>query len=236
MSTPIAIFRPGRHCPALDAAALRRSAAAYDPKLHEAPLVVGHPANNAPAYGWVSALSFDEPQSTLLAAPKQVAGEFAEAVRAGRFKKISSSFYLPNAPQNPVQGSYYLRHVGFLGAAAPAVKGLPAVEFSDDEASILTVEFADEPSAISPWTLRQLATLPFEMPVIDVNVHISPWTLRQLATLLRGLREWILKDKGADVADSMLPGHYIDDLVSESERMNAVRKQPQNYIEETGYA
>ncbi len=49
----------------------------------------------------------------LSATPRQVDPAFAEMVEAGRFKKISASFYAPSASGNPVPGTYYLRHVGF---------------------------------------------------------------------------------------------------------------------------
>jgi hypothetical protein len=118
---------------------LAASAAAYDPAKHEAPLVVGHPTHDGPAYGWVKSLGFAE--GGLEAQPDQVDPDFAEMVAAGRFKKISASFYAPDSPNNPVPGVYYLRHVGFLGAQPPAVKGLRAPEFADNEQGI--VEFAD---------------------------------------------------------------------------------------------
>lgn len=70
---PIHIFRPGTHTDAsgrtlafseLD---LEASAKALAPALFEAPLVVGHPQTDAPAYGWVASLSFS--QSGLAASP-----------------------------------------------------------------------------------------------------------------------------------------------------------------------
>lgn len=144
-SKPIQIFRPGTHT-AMSGAVLgfsetdlAASAAAYDPAKHEAPLVVGHPTHDGPAYGWVKSLGFAE--GGLEAQPDQVDPDFAEMVTAGRFKKISASFYSPDSPSNPVPGVYYLRHVGFLGAQPPAVKGLRAPEFADNESGI--VEFAD---------------------------------------------------------------------------------------------
>ena len=118
---------------------LAASAAAYDPALHEAPLVVGHPAANLPAYGWVKSLQASA--EGLQAEPQQVDSAFAELVEAGRFKKISASFYQPDSPNNPVPGVYYLRHVGFLGAQPPAVKGLKAIEFSASDEGV--VEFSD---------------------------------------------------------------------------------------------
>jgi hypothetical protein len=104
--------------------------AAYDPARHEAPLVVGHPKDNAPAYGWVERVYREG--GTLLADFKDVAPEFADLVKVGRFKKRSISLY--------PDGS--LRHVGFLGATPPAVKGLKDVAFAEGEAR--TFEFGEE--------------------------------------------------------------------------------------------
>lgn len=102
----------------------------YNPATHEAPLVVGHPAINGPAYGWVK--SVEARPDGLYAVPSDVQPEFAELVRSGAYKKVSGSFYVPGAKNNPSPGGYYLRHIGFLGAAAPAVKGLKPVSFSAD--------------------------------------------------------------------------------------------------------
>jgi hypothetical protein len=141
---PLQIFRAGRHVAmsgqALDfsAADLAATAKAYDPAKHEAPLVVGHPTTDGPAYGWVKTLGFSD---GLQATPDQVDPAFAELVTAGRYKKISASFFAPNSPQNPVPGVYYLRHVGFLGATPPAVKGLRTPAFAADQEGI--VHFSD---------------------------------------------------------------------------------------------
>ena len=54
---------------------------------------------------------------------------------------MSASFYLPDSPSNPKPGVLYLRHVGFLGAQPPSVKGLKQVSFSEQEEGV--VEFAD---------------------------------------------------------------------------------------------
>ncbi|MFO0467625.1 MAG: peptidase [bacterium] len=142
---PFPIFRTGRHTASSGAALdfseddLRAAVKAYDPALHEAPIVVGHPRDNAPAYGWVGSLSFTDGE--VKAEPQQVDAAFAELVKAGRFKKRSASWYLPDAPNNPQPGTLYLRHVGFLGAQPPAVKGLKDVSFADDEDGV--IEFSD---------------------------------------------------------------------------------------------
>lgn len=145
MGKKIEIFKAGKHR-AMSGVTFEFSEAdieatinAYDPALHEAPLVVGHPRMDAPAYGWVKRLAVDN--GNLLAEPDQVDQAFAELVAAGRYKHVSAAFYEPGAANNPVPGVYYLRHVGFLGAAPPAVKGLKPVEFAADEEGV--VEFGD---------------------------------------------------------------------------------------------
>lgn len=138
------IFKPGRHVAAdgrayeFSAADLQATATAYDPAKHEAPLVVGHPKTDDPAYGWAKALTFSD---ALEATPDQVDAAFAEMVGAGRFKKISASFYAPDAPSNPVPGVFYLRHIGFLGAQPPAVKGLKNASFADADKGV--IDFMD---------------------------------------------------------------------------------------------
>lgn len=143
---PLQIFKAGRHTAmsgaelAFSESDLAASAAAYDPARHEAPIVVGHPKLDGPAYGWVKSLAFAE--GGLEAEPDQVDPAFAEMVAAGRFKKISASFFPPDSKANPVPGVYYLRHVGFLGAQPPAVKGLRMPEFAE-AADAVTFEFSE---------------------------------------------------------------------------------------------
>lgn len=114
---------------------LQQAVDAYDVAYHEAPAVIGHPKMDAPAYAWVKGLQLDG--NVLKAELDQIHPEFAEMVADGRFKKVSASFYLANSPDNPKQGSLYLRHVGFLGAMPPAVKGLRNPEFSESEQGIV---------------------------------------------------------------------------------------------------
>lgn len=164
--------------------ALQASAAAYKPELHEAPLTIGHPKDNLPAYGWVSSLAFHE--GALEASPVQVEPQFAEMVNAGRFKKISASFYTPDSPSNPAPGVYYLRHVAFLGAQPPAVKGMRDASFADDEKGVVVFEETAE--------------------------FGEGWMARVVGRLFKGLREHMIDKQDLDTADRVLPSYLIEDL------------------------
>ncbi|CAO3434179.1 hypothetical protein [Azospirillum doebereinerae] len=140
--TLLDIFATGQHTAmsgetlAFSERDLAATAAAYDSAVYDAPLCVGHPTTNAPAYGWVSRLECRD--GHLFAAPTQVDPAFKSMVQAGRFKKISASFYRPDAKDNPTPGVWALRHVGFLGAAAPAVLGLKPAQFAGTVGDIVT--------------------------------------------------------------------------------------------------
>lgn len=103
----------------------------YDPINAPAPIVVGHPKTDSPAYGQVGAFSISGDK--LIAAPTDVETQFAAAVKAKRYNKISLALFPPDHPSNPKPGNWYPRHVGFLGGAAPAIPGLKPVTFASDE-------------------------------------------------------------------------------------------------------
>lgn len=137
----IECLRAGRHVDVsgrvveFSQADLQAIASSYDPAAHEAPIVVGHPRMDAPAYGW--AARFEAHGNVLRAVPQQVEPQFAELVNQGRFKKVSMALYGPDHPANPKPGTWYPKHVGFLGAMPPAIKGLKSVAFSEaDEAGV----------------------------------------------------------------------------------------------------
>lgn len=185
-----AIFKSGSHTTAAGQALsfsesdLEATVRVYNPEIHEAPLVVGHPKDNHPAYGWVGKLNFADGE--IQVEPSQVDKDFAEMVQAGRFKKRSASFYAPGSATHPLAGTadhntYYLRHVAFLGAQPPAVKGLKDVNFSSADEGI--VEFEEE------WVVAGI-----------------------LARTLSNLRDWLISTAGLEKADQILPKWSIQDL------------------------
>jgi len=122
---------------------LRLTAAAYDPAVYKAPVCIGHPTTDAPAWAWVQGLEFAG--GILSAYVDDVEPAFAEAVRAGRYRNVSASFWRPDAPSNPKAGILSLRHVGFLGAVPPAVKGLATASFADAGEEVLDFPGSDAP-------------------------------------------------------------------------------------------
>ena len=147
----LTILKTGQHTDssgqaiAIDAKQLENIARSYTPKQHEAPLVIGHPHHDAPAYGWIKSLHAEG--ETLKAELGQVHKDAIGLVRDGAFKKISASFYPPESALNPTPGQMSLRHVGLLGAEPPAVKGLPAINFSETPST--TIEWSEDEGALS---------------------------------------------------------------------------------------
>lgn len=79
-----------------------------------------------------------------------------------------------------------VRHVGWLGAKPPAIEGLQPVEFSEGEAEVY--EFSAPGYALV-------------------------WAVEAAGKLLRGLREWIVAEKGIEEADKVLPVWQIDGVI-----------------------
>lgn len=186
---PFEIFRAGRHTSMSGATAeyteamLQAAVDAYDPALHPAPIVIGHPHDNHPAYGWVGKLSLDA-TGHVVAEPSDVNADFAELVAKKAYRTRSASWYLPDAPSNPKPGSLYLRHVGFLGAQPPAIKGLRDVSFADGEKGV--VEFADPEVGMLASLMRRLRNFLIEMHGLEKADQVVPeWEAGELEAIAR---------------------------------------------------
>lgn len=162
-ATLIKLMRPGSFTSmegvkvSFSQADLEGSAAAYDVASDPAPLVVGHPKHDAPAFGWVKDVVFQDGHLCAVPDPAKLDPAFAEAVNAGRFPKVSGKFYLADDPNNPKPGTLYLKNIGFLGGAAPAVKGLGTVAFEEErDAATITIEQPME-TGMPPKTDQEVA-------------------------------------------------------------------------------
>ena len=186
LTARIEVFRPGTFKPmegepiTYSAADLRAIADAYDPETAPAPIVVGHPDTDAPAFGWVESFDYDQGDERLYANLHQIEPQFAELVKAGRFKKVSMAYFSPAQSHNPVPGTWYPKHLGFLGAAAPGVSGLKNAKFSAGPAgAVFTAAFGD-PAA------------------------------EETASLLRMIRDLFIEKFGLEDADRALPAYRLE--------------------------
>lgn len=174
---PIHIFKAGTHTSSTGRTIVfteddvQAIANAYDPAVHEAPIVIGHPDDDAPAYGWISQLVAQA--GNLYATPTQVNEEFAELVLAGAYKKVSASLYGPDHPNNPTPGVFALRHVGFLGAQPPAVKGLKTTQFADAKGAA-----ADQPLVELELDFSELT--PTNPPTPELENTVTPQQAAEL--------------------------------------------------------
>lgn len=217
---PFRIFRPGKHRAACGTVVefteddLKRAVSAYSPELYAAPLVIGHPKTEDRAYGWAESLTYED--GHVVAHPDKVEPQFSELVEQGAYRNRSASWYMPDHPNNPSPGNLYPKHIGFLGAVPPALKGLgdvqftegaQPVDFSADPAPDKVLEFADADDA---WNLASM--------------------LSSTARMFRGLRDWMLAEKGAEEADKLLPSWNIEDLerqaLRQEERARNTPAQP----------
>lgn len=84
----------------------------------KAPLCKGHPETDDPSYGWVNKLYIE---NDILKANVSLNKLFEEEVKDEQFTKVSIA----------IDEDLRLKHIGFLGAVHPAVKGLKPVSLNE---------------------------------------------------------------------------------------------------------
>lgn len=117
------------------------------------PGVIGHPRDSDPAVCWGQNYAYSRSTGIMTADVAETDPAFAEMLVKRMYDKISVSFFSPTSPANPNPGNYSLRHIGFLGAAAPAVAGLAPVSFA---AGDLTHEFSDWNDSVLARLMRNV--------------------------------------------------------------------------------
>lgn len=168
---------------------LDRIVNSFNPAYHEPPLVIGHPSDNAPAFGWVAGIK--RVGDGLYLKYKDVAAEFKDWAAKKLFKKKSIAVY--------PDGS--LRHIGYLGAMPPAIKGLPDFAFNDgDRGTAITYEYSD-------------------------------WRMTTLGQIIMRLRDHLVETLGAEKADNIIKGWEVQDLLTppppEPEQSNSLYNEPE---------
>lgn len=191
MSKWIEIFRAGKHIDSngiehtYTKSDIERTAALYKERKVDAPLTLGHPKGNGPAYGWIADLKAES--GKLLMKAKDVADDLVGWTRKRMFKYVSPSLY----PDGRI------RHLAFLGDTPPAIKDLPEIPvaafaegeefFSFEEAPI---EFEEDAEArysiqtigrmfgrVREWIISKFG-------IEEANQVIDGWEIDQLKNTL----------------------------------------------------
>src|SRR5690606_16044994 len=180
----------------------------YNPEDDEAPIVVGHPLNNSPAFGWISELEVT-PEGVLLAnaSDDKIQPEFMDALKAGIYKKRSISL----TPEGK------LRHVGFLGGAAPAVKGLADIQFSQPSSNIFEFELEQVKQEDLNELSHRVEELKTSLDTLSQNYSETSSTKERLNEVLSQVNQ--LKNK---ITQNELSG-YLDGKVSEGNLTPAIK-------------
>lgn len=126
-----------------------------------APAVVGHPKDNDPSYGWTQELKREG--DVLL-------GKFSDVDKA--FSKMVENKRFPNRSVRIAKGGngWFLKHVGWLGAAAPGVEGLKPVSFSQNDApsfDFISEAYATNVMARTFRRLREFLITQFDVETAD---------------------------------------------------------------------
>jgi len=138
----------------------------YNPDSHEAPLIIGHDQDDGtPALGWVREVWR---KGKSLWGKVELTPKAERLIRDGVFKKVSSSFYLPDADTNPSPGQLALRHLGLV--SIPAVKGLTAFAENPTEGSITITP--TESSISFQETLPTMAKRKTEAPAEETQQQV----------------------------------------------------------------
>ena len=175
----------------LSEADLKASAAAYDPALHEAPMVIGHPKVNHPAWGKIAGCDFSE--GFLNGEASRLDPDFERIVNGGYYDRVSLSLFSPTSPSNPVPGVWYPRHLGFLGAMAPAVPGLGTVSLAAEEEGI-----------------------------VNLSINLGDWNDRTIARMFRNMKNFIIDKFSKEEADKVLDEWDLETITEEALRLAPV--------------
>ena len=141
---------------------VRDLAESYEESGHRAPIVLGHPKDNSPAWGWVKACEFSEGS---MFCDLEVTPEFETLLAEGRFRERSVAFYNSTPP--------VLRHLGFLGATPPRIKGLEPIQLSES-----TYEGTNVESISVPLETK---------PEVNMNEFLKPVVMFTLSETFNGL-------------------------------------------------
>jgi hypothetical protein len=196
----------------------------YAPNDHEAPLIIGHDqTDGTPALGWVKNLWR---KGKALWGNVELTPKAEKLIRDGVFKKVSSSFYLPEAETNPHPGKLALRHLGLV--SIPAVKGLTAfsegeineekiINLSPEEGeTIISFKEALETNKSTMTRKKKLVDEPVKEVSVDQNVDHAEGSMT-VNINIGGGKPSVYDDSGNQVDETGAPADYKMEYAADEE-------------------
>ena len=196
----------------------------YAPGDHEAPLIIGHDqSDGTPALGWVKNLWR---KGKALWGNVELTPKAEKLIRDGVFKKVSSSFYLPEAETNPHPGKLALRHLGLV--SIPAVKGLTAFSEGEineekilnlapeDGETIISFKEALETNKSTMTRKKKLVDEPVKEVSVDQNVDHAEGSMT-VNINIGGGKPSVYDDSGNQVDETGAPADYKMEYAADEE-------------------
>jgi len=172
------------------------------------PAVIGHPESDAaPAYAWAKPGDVKvTDDDRLFVKFSDINPDFQAGVDMGAWRERSIKIY-----RDKLRG-WVLAHVGFLGAAPPAIAGMQALAYSGQ------------------------APADAEVHTFSSSMDVG-WAMGDVAAALRRMRDWLISTAGLETADAVMPGWSIDSISNAATRINeAARAEPMGNALGTAYA
>jgi len=156
IDTEIEVFRADTRASRGITAERLASVVAFDCDANPVGCVIGHPKSDSPAEGRIAGFRLDG--NSLFAQLKGVSQKIVDGIKDNSILNRSMAFFHEDDEANPTPGKLAPRHLGFLGAAAPGIPGMPslakafAFAAEDEAGDNLLVEAAPAPAWIEEPT------------------------------------------------------------------------------------
>jgi len=151
----------------------------------EIPIVIGHPKIDSPKWGSVN-------KNDLIKQKDKKNGWTNLLAKPKDLVKEFSEWIekkMYNSISISLRPDWSIKHIGFLGATPPAVTGLPSVYLSEDDDQEINFQFSE-----------------------FARFEISSYPFRKISELLRGIKNYMIEQKGADYANGVMPEGLFDNL------------------------
>lgn len=163
---------------------------------YQPPMVKGHPEVDSPRVASIVDSKVDG--DVLKVKLDDVNPDFAEEVKKGGFKYLSASIY-----SNLKKG---LRHLGALGAHAPAMKGMAPICFGEGM-------FAESDKGAEEQDVCVFAESYDWDRLVPASVFERlVWKIADIGRMFRSQREQLIEKEGIEAADKAFPEYTIKNI------------------------